>query len=171
MYDILIVDDEYFARKNLKDFWKWEDHGCRIKAEVSSAADAIHYLSANHIDIVFTDVSMPETNGIELAEYINKNYSNISVVIFSSYSDFDYVKGAFTHNVIDYILKYEITEELLDGLIEKIVSPKKLKKKKYTEILSLTRSSMTCRIISCTQSFLRRTSPVLNCIPKTTEDC
>lgn len=120
MYDILIVDDEYFARKNLKDFWKWEDHGCRIKAEVSSAADAIQYLSANHIDIVFTDVSMPETNGIELAEYINKNYSNISVVIFSSYSDFDYVKGAFTHNVIDYILKYEITEELLDGLIEKI---------------------------------------------------
>lgn len=120
MYDILIVDDEYFARKNLIDFWKWEDHDCRIKADVSNAADAISYLNQHHVDIVFTDVSMPETSGIELAEYINKTHPDISVVVFSSYSDFDYVKGAFSHNVIDYILKYEISEDVLNNLIEKI---------------------------------------------------
>lgn len=129
MYNILIVDDEHFARKTLMTFWNWEKHGCRIVGELSSAHDAMDFIKSNNVDIVFSDVYMPEMNGIELAEYINNNYPQISVVIFSSYSDFDYVKGAFAQNVVDYILKYTISEKVMLELLDKITYKRNVSQK------------------------------------------
>lgn len=117
MYNILIVDDEYLSRNNLHFLLDWGNHGFQILGEAASASEAISFLKKHQVDIVFTDVYMPEMNGIELAHYIQQYYPAISVVIFSNYSDFDYVKGAFSANVIDYHLKHTLTENtILDTL-------------------------------------------------------
>ena len=118
MYNILIVDDEYLARNKLLFLLDWNKHGFHISGEASSAAEAIDFIKTNTVDVVFTDVYMPDMDGIQLAEYIHRNYADISVVIFSNYSDFDYVKSAFSANIIDYVLKYTLTEESMVKVLE-----------------------------------------------------
>lgn len=120
MYNILIVDDEYLARNKLHFMLDWNKYGFQIAGEACSAVEAIHFMNENAVDIIFADVYMPDMDGIQLAEYIHKNYPEISVVIFSNYSDFNYVKSAFSANVIDYILKYTLTEVSMQKTLEQI---------------------------------------------------
>lgn len=117
MNNILIVDDEYLARHKLRFVLDWENYGFCIAAEATNAKEAIEILEKEDIAVVFTDVYMPDTDGIQLAEYINRRYPDICVVIMSNYGDFDYVKRAFSFNVVDYILKHTITRESLIPLI------------------------------------------------------
>lgn len=117
MYNILIVDDEYLARNKLHFLMDWTQYGFQITAEASSAEEAINLLQSSSIDVVFADVYMPDMDGIELARYIHENHPGTAVVIFSNYSDFNYVKGAFSANVVDYILKHTITEESMANLL------------------------------------------------------
>ena len=88
----------------------WNQYNFHIIGEASTAGEAIDFLKTNEVHVVFSDVYMPDMDGIKLAEYIHMNYPQISVVIFSNYSDFNYVKGAFSANVIDYILKNNLSE-------------------------------------------------------------
>ena len=117
MNNILIVDDEYLARHKLRFIVEWENYGFRIAAEAANAKEAIEILKKENIDVVFTDVYMPGIDGIQLAEYINTNYPNIGVVIMSNYGDFDYVKRAFSFDIVDYILKHTINKESILSLI------------------------------------------------------
>lgn len=120
MYNILIVDDEYLARNKLLFLLNWNQYGFHIIGDTSTAAEAIEFLKTNEVHVVFSDVYMPDMDGIELAEYIHLNHPEISVVIFSNYSDFNYVKGAFSANVIDYILKSDLTEEIMLNTLQTI---------------------------------------------------
>lgn len=120
MYSILIVDDEYLARNKLHFLMDWNQFNFQIIGEAASAEEAILFLQTHPVDVVFADVYMPDMNGIALAGYIHNYYPQTKVVIFSNYSDFNYVKGAFSANVIDYILKHTITEESMINLLEAI---------------------------------------------------
>ena len=77
MYNILIVDDEYLARNKLHFMLDWNKYGFQIAGEACSAVEAIHFMNENAVDIVFADVYMPDMDGIQLAEYIHKNYPEI----------------------------------------------------------------------------------------------
>lgn len=120
MYNILIVDDEYLARNMLHFLMDWNQYDFQIIGEAASAEEAILFLQSNPVDLVFADVYMPDMDGIALAGYIHTNYPKTKVVMFSNYSDFNYVKGAFSANVVDYILKHTITEESMVKLLQHI---------------------------------------------------
>lgn len=124
MYNILIVDDEYLARNKLLFLLDWNQYNFHIIGEASTAGEAIEFLKTNQVQVVFSDVYMPDMDGIKLAEYIHMNYPEISVVIFSNYSDFNYVKGAFSANVIDYILKNNLNEETILNTLQTILHKK-----------------------------------------------
>lgn len=117
MNSILIVDDEYLARNKLRFLVDWEKYDFRIAHEATNAKEAIDILKKEHIDVIFTDVYMPGTDGIQLAEYVYNYHPDTSVVIMSNYGDFDYVKKAFSFNVVDYILKHTLSSESLTPLI------------------------------------------------------
>jgi DNA-binding NtrC family response regulator len=62
---VLLVDDEDDVRTPLAALVRAE--GFRV-FEVGSASDALAILSREHVDVLFTDVVMPDQDGIELAE-------------------------------------------------------------------------------------------------------
>ena len=83
---ILLVEDEpavsHLARSFLADF------GYRvIEAELPSVALKLLSENSGDIDLMITDVFMPEMNGRELAEKIQKNYPDIKVLFISGYID------------------------------------------------------------------------------------
>ncbi len=111
MNNILIVDDEYLSRNKLSSIVDYKKHGFHVIGDASNGKEAIEFIKSHPVDVVFTDVAMPEMDGIALSKYIRKHFPHIKVVIMSNYSDFDYIKQAFSANVTDYILKYSLSTE------------------------------------------------------------
>jgi DNA-binding response OmpR family regulator len=83
----------------------------------------------NSYDMVFTDISMPYLNGLEMIEKIKEKDQNIPIAIFSAYDDSEYFIKAIELGVDGYLLKpYNINQ--LNNLIEKLISKNSIKDEK-----------------------------------------
>jgi YesN/AraC family two-component response regulator len=59
----------------------------------------------NDIDAVITDINMPQMNGIELIEQMNKKGLTIPIVVMSAHTESEYIDKAKELGVKDYLLK------------------------------------------------------------------
>ncbi|MDD2582318.1 MAG: response regulator [Desulfuromonadaceae bacterium] len=80
----MIADDSATMRAMLVAIV--ESLGDYQTVEVSSGFEALRLLPRGHVDLIFTDVNMPDINGLELISYLrnNPNYKNIPVFIIST---------------------------------------------------------------------------------------
>lgn len=118
---ILIVEDEHYTRKALIKIIKGKYDSTILEAE--NGLKALEYLKHEPIDIIVTDIRMPEMNGLELAEKVKDLHPNVFVIIVSGYSEFEYAQKALKLKVKDYILKPLEKEEIfkvLDNVIREI---------------------------------------------------
>ena len=121
MTNMLIVDDEPLVLLTIKSLCCWEDFGIRIMGEAANGRAALKFLRENPgIDIVVVDVDMPVMNGIEFAENLQKENLNPAIIFLSSYSNFEYVRGAFKSGACEYMLKSELDERSLLEIINRL---------------------------------------------------
>jgi adenylate cyclase len=80
------------------------------------------------IDLVLTDLNMPEMNGIELLCFLKEHYPSLKVVILSAYGDHENYSLAFKHGAIDFLIKPIIFSELDAKLKNLLFSNKPLVK-------------------------------------------
>ena len=118
--NILIVDDHQMfidgIRSLLRKFKRFN-----IIEEAKSGRQAIEILQQrDDIDLVMTDISMPEMNGVELVKAIKSNYPEIKVLVLSMYNEKDAVDEIIMAEAEGYILKNTGKQELADAL-DKIV--------------------------------------------------
>lgn len=116
MFSLLIVDDEMDQADSLADTIDWSSVGVDPVRKAYSALEALELLEANAIDIVVTDIRMPEMSGLELIEHLTGQWSHIQIIILSGYSDFKYAQAAVKHNVSEYLLKPVSDEELIEAV-------------------------------------------------------
>lgn len=62
-------------------------------------------IAAEVPDIVLSDIRMPKMDGLELMEYISRDYPHIRMVILSGYNDFEYLQSSIKNGVCEYLLK------------------------------------------------------------------
>ena len=79
---VVFVDDEDEVRAPLAALVKAE--GFRV-FEASSAREALRLLSREHVDVLFTDVVMPDVDGIELAERARQMQPHIRVLFATGF--------------------------------------------------------------------------------------
>lgn len=119
MLRALIVDDEAPARFELKSLLE-ETGRVDSVAEVSSAREAVASLvqSREHgndnIDVLFLDISMPKTTGMQLAEALHKLKKPPAIVFVTAYSE--YAVDAFGVDAVDYLMKPVEMERLQQAL-------------------------------------------------------
>jgi two-component system response regulator YesN len=121
MFKVLIVDDEYFIRDGLEKIIQWDEYGIEVAGSSANGKEALEILESTHIDIVITDINMPEMNGIELLKVIRSSFSHIKVIIISGYNDFEFVKESLVYGVENYILK-PINEDEISETLQNTVS-------------------------------------------------
>jgi two-component system LytT family response regulator len=95
----VIVDDERLARKELRRLLD-EHPEVEIIGECSNGMEAIDFINANKPDLVFMDIEMPELNGFEVVEKIDKTPAIVFVTAYN-----DYALKAFEVNALDYVVK------------------------------------------------------------------
>ena len=118
MYRLVIVDDEEKILEGISELFPWNNIGFQVVARFTDAKSALTYIGSNPVDVVMTDISMPEMNGIELTKEL-KLFPDIKIVLFSSYKDYDYMRAAIQFGITDYLLKPIRYDELV-SCFEKI---------------------------------------------------
>jgi len=99
---ILIVDDEANIRKTLGIYLEGEGH-C-VKA-VSNAKDALNEISTEVFDLVFLDLRLGQTNGLDLIPDIKTAAPWTKIVVITAYASIDTAVEAIRKGAIDYIPK------------------------------------------------------------------
>ncbi|MEK4250982.1 response regulator [Paenibacillus sp. FSL W7-1287] len=105
MVDILLVDDETYVTESLALTIPWQEIGVHGVYQAASAAEALEVLMMRHIDILVTDIRMPEQTGLELIEQAKDRWPRLKTVLLTGYSDFEYAQRAIKLRAGDYLLK------------------------------------------------------------------
>ena len=79
---VLVVDDESFVRETLADMLGALSHKV---VTADSGRQAFEQLASTHFDLVFTDLSMPEMDGWEVAREIRRRWPEMSIVLVTGY--------------------------------------------------------------------------------------
>ncbi|WP_024790424.1 response regulator [Lebetimonas sp. JH292] len=100
------------------------------------AKKAIEIFNNNNLDLIITDIKMPEISGLELSEYIKNRDKNIIILVITAFSDMDYMKKAIDIGIDGYLTKPIFKDSLFKTLkkFAKIINERK-ETKEYLEIL------------------------------------
>ncbi|MCQ2305663.1 MAG: LytTR family DNA-binding domain-containing protein [Bacteroidales bacterium] len=98
-YNVVIVDDEFLARKLLQDYVS-KINSLQLVASCANAVEAIEALKSNKVDIFLLDIQMPDITGLELVQSLEHKPA---VIFTTAYSEF--AVDAFNLGVTDYLLK------------------------------------------------------------------
>ena len=121
MYKVLLVDDEYMITEGLKRLIPFDKWDMEVVATANHADDALDYVREHPVDIVISDVNMPDKTGLEMIGEMKDLLPNAYYILLSGYQEFDYVKKAMNLNVVDYLVK-PVDKVELGHLLEKIVT-------------------------------------------------
>lgn len=115
---ILVVDDEQIILLGIKKILeKMETVHCEVKT-ASNAMVALDLLDSYSADLLITDISMPQMNGLELVWEAKHKGLCHQFLILSGFSEFEYAQQALRAGVADYLLKPVNPEELRQAVVE-----------------------------------------------------
>lgn len=121
MLNVMIVDDEPFARENLRCLLNQNQH-IHIVAECSNAFEAIKAIHNVNPDVVFLDIQMPKISGLEMLSMLDPEHMP-HIVFLTAYEQ--YAIKAFEEQAFDYLLK-PIESGRLNKTIQRLLnSPSK----------------------------------------------
>lgn len=98
-YNVLIVDDEFLARKLLQEYVQ-KVESLNLVDCCPDAFKAMEILHREKIDILLLDIQMPDLTGLDLLKTIDNQPATILTTAYS-----DYAVDAFALGVVDYLLK------------------------------------------------------------------
>jgi two-component system, LytTR family, response regulator len=99
----VIVDDEELARALVRQLLAAHPE-IRILAECANGFEAVRAVAETKPDLLFLDVQMPQLDGLEVLELIERDEAGRPAVIFVTAYD-QYALKAFDANAVDYLLK------------------------------------------------------------------
>ncbi len=114
---VLIVDDEAYARQLCSEV---VGHAGFLVHAVSTTEQALEALDQAPMDIVLTDLKVPQLGGIELLKRIRAAYPQVAVMVLTQYGTIDSAVEATRLGAVDYVTKPFHVEELRTKL-ERVV--------------------------------------------------
>lgn len=86
MYKVMLADDENLILQGLENIIEWEELGLEIVNKASNGQEAIDKFKENPVDIVVTDINMPQVTGLELLKELKKINSDVKFIILKQLS-------------------------------------------------------------------------------------
>lgn len=109
---MLIVDDDRLVTEKVEKTVDFESLGISNVLTASNIRQAIKLLEEMPIQILLSDIEMPQGSGLELLEWIRQKQLPVECIFLSSYAYFSYAQKAMQLNSSEYLVKPVTTEEL-----------------------------------------------------------
>ena len=87
-----------------------------MAGEAANGVEALRLVRSIRPEILFTDIRMPQMDGLELIREVRQLDFDVKITILSGYSDYDYLKAAIRLGVDNYLLKPIDNDELISNL-------------------------------------------------------
>lgn len=113
---LLIVDDEKYVIDSIKMNLNLELCSVEQLYTAFSVKQAQAIMELVDIDVIITDIVMPEENGFDFIGWIRENKYDVSVIFLTSYAEFNYAQRAIALESVDYLLKPIDYEKLTKSL-------------------------------------------------------
>jgi len=121
--NVLLVEDEYELSSSLKSAIGEYFYSFTL---ASNGIDGLKEFENNKVDLVITDINMPDMNGLEMSKKLRLSHPNLPIIILSAFSQKEYLLNAIDISITKYLIKPFDPDELLEYIIS-IVS--KIEKK------------------------------------------
>ncbi|MBW4054149.1 MAG: response regulator [Proteobacteria bacterium] len=115
---ILVVDDEENARVALSKILTHDGY------DVSSArngVEALNYLRSKDVELIITDLNMPEMNGLMFLRELNRSHPSSNVIMITAYGEVESYLEAMTLGAFEYInkpVKYDDLKKVIDKIFK-----------------------------------------------------
>lgn len=118
----LIIDDEPIALEKLKSYTE-QIPALYLEKECSDGLEALNYLNEHDVDLIITDINMPDLNGVDLIKSLK---GSPFVIFITAYSEF--AVDSYSVSAVDYLLKpYSFVD--FSRAVNKVVERFQAKKK------------------------------------------
>ncbi|MCB0452489.1 MAG: sigma-54-dependent Fis family transcriptional regulator [Aequorivita sp.] len=137
--NILIVDDDI----NILELLQRHLHSLDYHTyKAISVKEAVSILRDTEIDLLITDLKMPEVDGFQLIQFASEHYPNMPKLVVTGYPSVQDALSAIKSGAVDYLVKPFTRKELKQGVLKSLSTKPKRKTatktseaKKYNEII------------------------------------
>jgi len=112
---VFIVDDHQLFIDGLKSLFR-RVTDITVIGEALSAKECLKKLKGIEIDVLLTDINMPEMKGDELVGFVKKLYPEIKILTLSMHDDYDHIDTMIKAGVNGYVLKNTGAKELYESI-------------------------------------------------------
>ncbi|RAP76812.1 response regulator [Paenibacillus montanisoli] len=123
MFDVLIVDDIPSQVDSIAATIPKDELRIGRIYKAYSGEEALAIFREHPVQIIISDIRMPEMSGIELIREIRKTNGRVKIIVLSGYADFEYAQSIVPYNTSGYLMKPVNPEQLrsmLGNLIDEI---------------------------------------------------
>lgn len=113
---IMVVDDHALVRRGMSYVVKEGFPDADVVEAESSAAALDELRGGAEVDLALVDVRMPDLDGLELLRAIKAEWSQVPVIMLSTYENAPYVKRALSDGASGYLLKDATPEDLAQAI-------------------------------------------------------
>ncbi len=122
MIQVLLVDDEPLVLIGMQSMLNWGKLGLEIVGTARNGNDAWAIIQQHRPDIVICDVMMPVMDGLDLAEKCREVDNALPVfIMLTSFEEFNYVKRSLRLGAVEYLVKMDLTPELLESALHRAI--------------------------------------------------
>jgi len=132
---VYIVDDESMAIRYLEALLAGISYEVEVVGRAQNGVKAVSEIVELNPDFVFTDISMPVMNGLQLSEEVLKQNPSQKIFMLTAYRDFEYAQRGISVGVAHYFVKNELSEEQLETVITKNMTDIEKEKREHHHIL------------------------------------
>lgn len=112
---VLLIDDHAIVLDGIEAILS-QNTELEIIAKLSDGHMALSYLKTNIIDLVITDYSMPDMDGLSLVKKMKAQSPDVKVIMLSMHDESDIIREVLSAGLDGYILKKYAQKELLQAI-------------------------------------------------------
>lgn len=117
--NIVILDDHPIVVAGLKQLLM-NEKGLNIIGSFHKGNEILSFIKENPVDLILLDITLPDSNGIELCREIKKERPEIVILMLSNRSERSIIMQSIQYGASGYLLKNASTEELLCSIKESL---------------------------------------------------
>lgn len=118
MYNVVIADDQPFARIGMRSIVNWQEYGFKVVGDAENGEEALQLIYQYKPELIITDIRMPLLDGLELTKKIKEFLPDSQILVMSAYDEFNYAQKAIELGVLGYLLKPVVMNDLLQFLVK-----------------------------------------------------
>ncbi len=159
MYQVVIADSAYYTTGKSKYSLDWNQEGFNVVCIAKTASEAMSFISNEEVDLLFTDLSFPDAEGIDLIRYVRTHCPYVRIIVVSDHTDFSYVKSSYELEVFDYVVRNRLNPAMLKDIL-----------KRFKESENRIHALHTLSIFENADEYVAKRKQIINVLTRQSED-